>query len=542
MAAAIAAAAARWGDLSITMRLVLLGVLFASIAGAAELLGKYLPMVGRVLDHLSAYLVFPVVATASALTGFSWRENLLVGGAAAAVAVGLQGRRKDSDLLVGSTAAGAVVAAGGLAAVTGVPVAIFIGALSVLALLLGWQKRATLLAAVGAGVPMLAVFPAVGIGRGVLSQMGASGSGLPIGMVVGGILSLSVLTYLARSKQSIVHAGGALSVLCLVIGGAIDLVNSNRPLYLVPGLALVGAQMIAVRFGGRNARTDPAWRTWLDAIEIVPIVIIAPAFLSTDRFAIAGASLMAVGYWLSMRRVRSIAIWTAAAGFVTFTALATATFTAHLFGRQWWVAGVALAGLSLVTAGSVKKSNVYNMCGLTVMTIAAVGFVFDSRVALDVRVFGLAMSLVVVERSVRRLDVIRMMSRIPLYAATIAGTACYLIARLESASAMRYGLTMGVAFTFVAAGAIFKHRMALITGAALTAITVVVAFADELAELPVWAWAMGGGLGLLILAGTLEHLRSSKQTEGADEKVSVPTINADQTGASVDPFDDGLVA
>ncbi len=274
MTSALAAAAARWNDVSVVTRLGLLAVLQAAAFAAGERMPRRLPVVGRVLLHLGALLVLPLAITATAQLGGSWRACTLAGGVAATAAAWIQSRRAGAPLLLDATGATAVVGAAGAAALTGVPIAVIVSVLALAAASAGWNRRAVLLAAAAVATPVSACSAALGIGRGTLRELGATGPVLGRAAAIAGVISCAALLIVARSTRSAWHVAGAGVAACSAV--VVPLLTEALPpidvLTVVAGfLLLVEIAVVSVDLAGAE-RARTALHRWTDGIDMLEIL------------------------------------------------------------------------------------------------------------------------------------------------------------------------------------------------------------------------------------------------------------------------------
>ncbi len=627
MAASIAAAAARWGTLSVTARLLVLGAVLLAVTAASELLAKRIPTVGGVLIHLSACLVLPTaIASVAQLTG-TWRECIAIGGVAGGFAVWAQGRRKQAPLLTGATAIGGVISAGGLAALTGVPVAVFIGVMAVSALSIGWTRRATCLAGVASALPLATISAQLHIGPGTLQEMGAVGPHVSLGALIGGALAGAVLTRISVKQQSRPHAWGAAAAFATVALAIADLVDLARFQYVLPGLAFIAIQLL-VGFVERSGKVKPELQLPLlvDVSELVAFVPLLMVFTTTGVSSAIGGALIAVGFVLGALRTRELPALLPALGATVFGSVSVGM----QFGVEWglwsavvisaltfwaiketrWISvstaiiplaalcqmrsmqvdsfviatvlgivGAVCLGVSAAVKPNVQPISVMGMVsvalaatqlhgssiflgfavvgllvagfgrlighrfvefgGLLMAVLAGVGFATFSDWSIDVRVGVVVCVLALAEFVVRRFTDEPQLHALPWLLPSIAFGSVFLVSQLGGASNARLGWTLAIGIAAVAIGALTQHKVLVFTGIGISAITMIVASADELRALPVWVWAMVGGLGLLVLAGVLEVHRSKQQSKTAESQVpaSAVTQPVEPVGPPPQPFE-----
>jgi hypothetical protein len=624
MAASIAAAAARWGTLSVTVRLIILAAVLGIVTAASERLTRRIPTVGGVLIHLSAYLVLPTaIASVAQLTG-TWRECIAIGGVAGGFAVWAQGRRKKAPLLTASSAIGAVISAGGVAAITGVPVAIIVGGLAVSALAIGWTRRAAFLAAVASAVPIAAISAQMHIGPGTLLEMGAVGAHVSFGALIGGSLAGAVLAWIAVKQHSRRYACAAAAAFGTVALAIADLVDLSRFRYVVPGIVFIALQL-AVRYVEQTGRVKPQVKLPLlvDIGELVAVVPLMMVFTSTSTMSVVGGALVAVAFVIGAFRKRELlavlpalcatlfgsisaglqlglvwGVWAAAAisalifwqigerrwlsistaivplaallhmqwlhvdGLVIVTVLGVVGFlclgvsaavkpmldpvsvmgmtslllaSTQLNGSSMFL-GLTFAGLLVAIFGRLIGDRYVEMGGLAAAMFAGLSFAATSSWSKDVRVAAIVFVFAIAEFGFRNVAKGTDLAKMPRFLPSIALGSLFLVSQLDGASSARFGWTLAIGIVAIAVGAIAQHKVLLYTGIGLSAVTMVVASAESLRALPVWVWAMVGGLGLLILAGVLEVHRSKRLVTAAESVQTTATDN-EPAGPPPQPFE-----
>ena len=171
LVAAVVVVAGQWSAIGPTARLAgLVGALFA-VYFAAESARTRIPTTATALAVLAACVTAPVgIAAVAALQG-RWPLCLTVGGLAAVVACEIQSRRWRVRTLKAATVAAAMLGIAGAASLTGVPAAVLGAVASVVALMLGAERRSIALALLVPIVPTLWLLADIGVGPGVLADM-----------------------------------------------------------------------------------------------------------------------------------------------------------------------------------------------------------------------------------------------------------------------------------------------------------------------------------------------------------------------------------
>jgi hypothetical protein len=115
------------------------------------------------------------------------------------------------------------------------------------------------------------------------------------------------------------------------------------------------------------------------------------------------------------------------------------------------------------------------------------------------RAFGLIAGTVIVEETLRLLG---LRLEMPRHALALLFTVTYLTTSPGLTDRLAAMVILGIVLTGF--GAIASHRPALWSGVIITSTAIVAASSPTLSELPVWAWALAGGLALLGLGAGLE--------------------------------------
>jgi hypothetical protein len=447
--AAVAGAAARWGDVSVTVRLIALALVLGAVTAAAEFVEGRLAILGRVLSHLSAALVLPVAVVSTAQLGGSWRVCTLVGGIVGAIAVEIQGRRRRAPLLHGAVAIGGVVAAAGLSALTHVPTATIVGALAVMAALAGWTRRTTVLAGTAVFAPIAGVLTTYQIGSGTLAELGLVDRPMLIGAAVGGLFSsaaLAVVWFRRRSSEHLLSSVGAF-LSSIVPAFVLFDFHVDGP---TKAAALGALGVVALGW----SLVDDRFATPIAAIGVLALAS-APWFLAASDMSLGASAAAAVLFGFAM-----------------------------LTRRQALAVGSLLAGL---VAGAVSG--------------------WDLLDSPNWRAAACVVGVALLEETVRRFGT---RSSSPRHAAALLLATTYLVFGVGLTD--RLAVTVVIGLAMAAIGAAVQHRVALWCGIATTTAAVIVASSPTISELPVWVWALAGGLALLGLGGLLEVRRNRVET------------------------------
>jgi hypothetical protein len=588
LTAAIAGAAARWGSVSVTVRLMALAVVLVGITAAAEYVEGRLEILGRVLSHLAAALVLPVAVVTTAQLGGSWRVCTLVGGIVGALAVEGQGRRRHAPLLHGATAIGAVVASGGLSALIHVPVAVCLGTLAIAAAAIGFQKRAILLVTSAVAAPIVGLLTTYQIGTGTLVELGLKGQSAMTGASIGGALAAVAFGGLWFRQRRIEFVAGAACALTSSVVATLLRLELKPDAPLLGMIVLLAFEVFVLVRDGLASTSDGstrgvATRYAADLAEIFTIVAVAAVTnrrLSPVLF-IAGASLFVgalrrrevFGYHLPTLFSASfvgVACFNASPFFVAIAA-STAVFAAiSVLRRDLVLASAAtfgsaaaivsflverridhlsaaailgVLGVAVLASNALLGRRIDPAATFAISCLAAAPWFLDGRVELGYigassvvlafaltmrfrvlavcalgtgmtavyvlmanhdlspnwRAFGLIAGTVIVEETLRLLG---LRLEMPRHALALLFTVTYLTTSPGLTDRLAAMVILGIVLTGF--GAIASHRPALWSGVIITSTAIVAASSPTLSELPVWAWALAGGLALLGLGAGLE--------------------------------------
>ena len=245
--AAVTSTTARWVDVPIAARLGAMVFLHTCIVAFAERWRRTLPSTSNVAAHLGAALFTPTAISVVASLHGSWRSCTLVGGIVGVAALETQGRRWRARVMQAAEVAAVSVGAAGAAAIVHSPLGVLIGAASVCALIIGWERRAATLAGLAVATPVLAVMARLRVGPGTIAELGATGATLRWGAPLAGMLSAGVFGVLATRHPARRAALLSAAATSLIVSGGISTTFVDVPGYAwacIPGLLLVAAQCL----------------------------------------------------------------------------------------------------------------------------------------------------------------------------------------------------------------------------------------------------------------------------------------------------------
>jgi hypothetical protein len=276
LVAGVTSSAARWDDLPVPARLAGLLLVHALVFILAERRRVTLPSVARVLAHLAAALAVPSAVSAVATMHGSWRSCTLVGGIVGIVALESQSRRWRAGVMRAAQPIAAGVAAAGAAAITHSPVGILLSALSICALSIGWERRATSLAALGAAAPIVGALAQWKIGPGTLTEIGTRGEILSWGAPVAGVLAAATLAVVAARRRSLWTAVAA----AVALVGNVAIGVTRFDVSAVWWACLIGVALIAAQLLAHQFRDDAHASTFGLVADLAELSAIAGAFLA----------------------------------------------------------------------------------------------------------------------------------------------------------------------------------------------------------------------------------------------------------------------
>ncbi len=227
LVASIIVVAGQWKTIGPEARFAGLVGSLLTIYFAAEAGRRRIHSTATALAVLAACLTAPVGIAAAAALEAEWPICITIGGLAALAATELQSRR----WRVGPLQAAVVVAAGlsvtGVAALSGVPVALLGAGAAALALALGATRRGVALAALVPLVPLLELLADAGVGPGTFARIGATGTAswvAPLASLIAG----AVIGVTAHRRSSAALATGAIAT--IVSGSVVGLVDAAPPI------------------------------------------------------------------------------------------------------------------------------------------------------------------------------------------------------------------------------------------------------------------------------------------------------------------------
>ncbi|NND75625.1 MAG: hypothetical protein HKN44_11530, partial [Ilumatobacter sp.] len=247
LAASVVVVAGQWQAITPEIRFAgliaaLLAVYFVAEAGRP----RY-PSTSTALATLAATMTAPVGVAAAATLDQPWPVCIVTGGLAALVAAEVQSRRWSVTVLKAATIAAVGLAASGVAAMTGTPVALWVAGAAVVALAAGaWRRSVVLGVAVGCSPVLLALSDA-GIGPGTLARMGATGPSLRWSAPLAAVVAAAVIGIAAhrRSELALVALAAATFTSGLLVGVAHRDVGAIA-WWSLPALVLLVVEAVAV--------------------------------------------------------------------------------------------------------------------------------------------------------------------------------------------------------------------------------------------------------------------------------------------------------
>lgn len=396
LAAAAVLVAVRWDDIAAWAKLAGLLAVNAGVIVAGLRLDRTLPATARSLFTLGGLLV-PVSAVAIGVQAeLSWPIVALGGGGLTAAVLWRLERLRDSSLLRAVSLAAIVPAAGGLAALVGVPAAVLLAALALAAVAtaptadpavriasIAW---ATLAAALPLGA---AVDDPLFTTSRVLADLGLTTDTAGWWHAASGLLSALALGWLATRERHDVIAFGALAAgavgltaaftdlqpdatgrllalaaALLVFEGAVWLVRDRAPWRQVLAALVLPAEVL-LAFVTWAVLVDAAtavYDSFVDPATAIAAVVVGLAWLVADQRrrvadcqSVAMAWLTGGGWWPGTLGITASVVAVAAAASAdatvtgwTFAALTVGLVLSGRSGAHWVGVATALAAVAFV--------------------------------------------------------------------------------------------------------------------------------------------------------------------------------------------------
>ena len=368
--------AVRWDDIEAWMKLAGLLTANVGIVTAGIRMRDRLPATAGALFHLGALLV-PISATAATVQAdLEWEQALLAASATTVVTLAALERVRPSKGLVVVTAAAAIPLAGGVAAVTGAPAGLVLGAAALVALqvrgvrgppatwmALGWAAVAASLAV------LLAIDDPVIRTSNVVESLGLASTVSAWVHLATGALAAYSFGLVAQRETSEGWALAAIGAVVVGTGATLTEVDSSTG---TNGLSLV-ALAVGVEVAAYATRRLRPWSEVLAGLAIVAEVGMATATLWAAGHAIdavassAGthssvtlsAAVLALGWFVAGQRHRHDDC--------------QSTSMALLTGGPWWPATLGLAIAIVATAGTTGSPELtaWTAVGTSIVLVAA---------------------------------------------------------------------------------------------------------------------------------------------------------------------------
>jgi hypothetical protein len=355
LVAAVVVVASRWEQIPQAIRFTGLLTALVLIAALAEHARRWAPTTARVIAHLVPGIAVTVGTAAGATLAERWPVCIIIGGLLGVTTTEVQKRRWASPRMAIIAVGGLILAASGVAADIGIPVALIAAGSAGVLLLCRRELEAVSMAVAVAASPVLATLTTLKFGDGTMTRIGAAGPSVAWSAPIAGLVAAAVLGILAHRQRSRVWAGAAVAsgVLNVVAGLAVG--GASRSLWA----CLVPAVVIAVELGA-----DTPAGIWRDLCSRASRHIALPASYGGLTFA---AIMLAL--W-SVPQVARLSSWSMP---LAFAGLAIALVGARRLTSQPSIADLAIAGSIACAAAAIATTEASS---LAVSGVALAGLLF----------------------------------------------------------------------------------------------------------------------------------------------------------------------
>jgi hypothetical protein len=340
LTASVIVVASRWQTIPQSARFSGLVAALVATAAAAEAGRKRFPTTSTAIAVLAATLTAPAGIAAAATIEQSWPTCIVVGGLLAFLATEAQARRWKVPVLRAASVVAIVLAATGVSALGGLPVPVLVAIASVVAIMLGADRRGLALAVAAASGPVFGTLAPLDIGPGTLQRIGVAGGATAWSAPLTGLLAACVIGLIAHRLHNIVLTAVALTALLtgVVAGHASSEIADTWWWMLLPIFVLltetVAASATSSIWKAVGVRLGPAATAPLVVVGLVgPLVAYGVLFFDMiERRADAPLVMLMV--------------------LVAGALCAHALGTARRIGEQWYEAltWLAAAGAGVVVA------------------------------------------------------------------------------------------------------------------------------------------------------------------------------------------------
>lgn len=332
LVAAIVVVAGSWRSIPVEVRFAGLVAALVAVYFAAEAIRRSAPLTAAALAALAATLTAPVGVAAAATASQPWPVCIVVGGSAALIACELQARRWKLRALHAATVVAFGLVAVGAAALTSVPVPLIGAGGAVVAILIGWPRRAVVLGLAVGCTPIVTALSDAGVGPGTLERLGLDPSAPTWPVTLACSIASVVVGVVAHRRRNAPLAIAALAVFASgAIAGAIHGDLDPVVVWCIPAVLLLTAEIVGA-MGGESIWRDLGRR------------VTGPL----------SAAIAFVGLTLPYRVV------------------AQRPLPASPAGDPWWIP-IGLCGLALLASacGSRRRSNRDDLDGIVIVAASA---------------------------------------------------------------------------------------------------------------------------------------------------------------------------
>lgn len=298
--AAVVVVASRWRSIPDEARVAGLVASLIAVYGIAETARVRLPSTAGWMAALAATLTAPATIAACAAARQEWPVCVIVGGAAALIAIEVQSRRWHLTPLLAMEVLAVGLISAGIAAIGPIPAPLAGALAAAVALSLGATGRATALALCAGGAPLLVVLADLGVGPGTLARVDAHGTALAWSAPMTGAIAGTVLAIVAQRGRWSALAWASVAVVSLgVLTGMAVGDGDAIAWWCLPSIVLILVEIArAVRAPAHSGSEADAARVrpslWRDIADTIHPWVVAPVALGAalaPLVALLGRSL-----------------------------------------------------------------------------------------------------------------------------------------------------------------------------------------------------------------------------------------------------------
>ncbi|MEM7286816.1 MAG: hypothetical protein AAF480_10735, partial [Actinomycetota bacterium] len=365
--------AMRWDDIAAWMKLAGLLAANVTVVGAGLRYREKVPATAAALFHLGAFMVPISAVAATSQAALDWEDALLAASATTIVALSALDRVRPSKALPAVALAAVVPFVGGVAAVTGAPAAVLLGAAALITLqivptrgspirwaALGWAGIAAALSVlVAVDDPLIRTAE-------VVDALGLASSSPPITHLIAGAIAAVAFGVAAQRDDS--EALAIAAIASSVLGVAATLVDIDS------GAGSIGLSLVALAVGVEVAASMTArHRPW--SAVFGDLAVVAEIGMVLGGLWVIGEGLWAIDVEMAADDTVALAGFVLAVGWFVAGQRrrvddCQSVWMALLTGSGWWPATVALAATLTAATGAATGSPI--AVAWTAVSLAAV--------------------------------------------------------------------------------------------------------------------------------------------------------------------------